>query len=204
MADYIEHSYRANPGDGASLIAQGRDYVIDSVVTSVTYTAHLHDTLESILQGQEANMDKLAANLEAVSIRAAAVKHGDGMAHLKEQLNSVPTWSMRAPAQSGEIPRSFFSEIQPEIMAAHVRTTYYAAREGAGGSVASGVAEAQREGICYNLSSLDHVGHCMASEDDRQQDAATRQARQVRRPTIEAAGTPFHITPQQWLDPATT
>ncbi len=193
MADYIEYTYRANPGEGASLIAQGREYVIDSVVTSLTFTAHLHDALESILQGQEASMDKVAAQLEGVSIRAAAVKRADGLAHLNEQLGSVPTFRMRssssALAPAGEGPSMFFEVPEPELPA-HIRATHRALQPGGAPAAPVGgvLAGAQREGICYDLSSLDNVGWCMASEEDRQQDAAARQARQVRRPTIQAAG----------------
>lgn len=88
MADYIEVSYRANPRDGASLIAQGREYVVDSVCTSVTYIAHLHDSLENIVHGQEIGIDRVATRLEGVSFRTAAIKDGDGLAHLKEQLGT--------------------------------------------------------------------------------------------------------------------
>ena len=179
------------------MIAQGREYVIDSVVTSLTFTALLQDELENILQGQEATMDKMAGQLEAVSIRAAAVKHGDGLAHLKEQLRSVPTFRMRssssALAPAGEdalAPRMFF-ELPEAELPGHIRATHRALQPGGAptapvGDVLAG--GAQREGICYDLSSLDHVGWCMANEEDRQQDAAARQARQVRRPTIQAAG----------------
>ena len=96
MADYIELSYRASPQDGASLLAQGREYIVDSVVTTVTCTAHLHDNLETVLQGQKASIDAVAAELEAASIRAAAVKTGDGLAHLREQQGSVPAFNVRA------------------------------------------------------------------------------------------------------------
>lgn len=187
MADYIEHSYRANPQDGASLIVQGREYVVDSVCTSVTYMAHLHDSLETIVQGQEVGIDRMAARLDAVSFRAAAVKDGDGLAYLKEQLGTVPTWSVRMAGVDGAGAK-MFSEIPMDQVPCHVRTTQQALQTGAGGGVAGSWTDAQREGLCYNLSSLDDVGACMASEEDQLQDAAARQARQVRRPTIEAAG----------------
>lgn len=186
MAEYIEHSYRSNPSDGTSLIAQGREYIVDSVVTSVTYTDHLHDALETIIQGQEAGIDNVATQLEAVSIRTAAVKYADGLDHLKEQLCLAPTWSMRAPTLLGETPK-LFVEIIPAEMQVHIRATYDALQSGSGGGVGGGQADALREGICYHLSSLDNVGRSMATQEDRLQDAAARLARQVRRPTIEAA-----------------
>ena len=190
MADYIEHSYRENPSDGVSLLAQGREYLIDSVVTSVTYTAHLHDTLEKVLRGQEASMDKLATRLEGTSLRAAALKHGDGLAHLREQVESVPVWNMRSPARPGEDPKQFmqvpgslWKELPP-----HVRLAHEMQEVGKDGAVGGRRSDAQCDGICYNLSSLDSVGNCMASEEDRAHDAAARLAKQVRRPTIDAAG----------------
>lgn len=179
------------------MIAQGREYVIDSVVASLTFTALLQDELENILQGQEATMDNMAGQLEAVSIRAAAVKHRDGLAHLKEQLRSVPTFRMRssssALAPAGEdplAPRMFF-ELPETELPGHIRATHRALQPGGAPTAPVGdvlALGAQREGICYDLSSLDHVGWCVTSEEDRQQDAAARQARQVRRPTIQAAG----------------
>ena len=82
-----------------------------------------------------------------------------------------------------------FQEISSEEMPRHVRTTQLSLQKGAGGGVGGALVDAQRDGLCYDLSSLDNVGTSMASEEDRMQDADTRKARQVRRPTIEAAGT---------------
>jgi len=191
MADYIEHSYTANPRDGPSLISQGREYIVDSVVTSVTYTAHLQDALELILEGQEASIDKMSTQLEAVSMRAAAVKYADGLAHLKEQLNSAPTWSGRVPAPAGEDPKMFV-DLPPTEIPPHIREAcdYHVPQTGDRG---------MSEGICYDLSSLDKVGRCMASEEDRLQDNTARLARQVRRPTILAAGTSSSPAPAQLL-----
>ena len=175
MADYIEHSYRANASDGASLIAQGREYIIDSVVTCVSYTAHLHDALETIIGHQEAGIDKMATNIESVSIRANAIKFEDGVGHLRQQLSCVPTWprprNMRGTGCQ-EIPRA--------QLAAHIRKAFDPEHTGT----------ASFDGICYNLSSLDSVGRSMASEEDRMQDEAARALRQVRRPSMQAAGIP--------------
>ena len=103
---------------------------------------------------------------------------------------AVPTWSARAHGAHGAhqgTPKQFH-EIAIEEMARHVRTTQQTLQMGLGGGVGGALADAQRDGLCYSLSSLDNVGTCMASEEDRMQDAAAWQARQVRRPTIEAAG----------------
>ena len=186
MADYIELSYRASPQDGASLLAQGREYIVDSVVTTVTCTAHLHDNLETVLQGQKASIDAVAAELEAASIRAAAVKTGDGLAHLREQQGSVPAFNVRAPTAAGEDPPTFVS-IPVAEMAPHLRTTYEAVQHRWTGGIGGRRVDALREGICYSLSSLDDVGHCMASESDRDEEAASRLAKHGRRPTLASA-----------------
>ena len=83
MADYIESTYAEEPQSAESLIGQGRDYIIDSTITTVTYLDHLVQTMEAVFQGQELAIESITNSTDSICHRAAACKRMRSLKHLE-------------------------------------------------------------------------------------------------------------------------